>query len=142
MAYKKLKRLINKHLPVIENITDDHRSYFILTAKFIPRIEIDTTDADDTYLFAALTHEFGHYLSWKSGHKNYAKYRKAMIISGSLKNINALTKYQKLLVIEEERRAWISGIRFVKRRGFKVDKDFYIIKKWGIKEYEDFLFGK
>jgi hypothetical protein len=141
MAYKKLKRLVKKYLPVIENPTD-HRSGFILTAKLIPRIEIDTAKADDTYLFAALTHEFGHYLSWKSGYKNYGKYRKAMLISNSLKNVNILTKYQKLLVLEEERRAWISGIRFVKRREFKVDEDFYLIKKWGLKEYKNYLFEK
>jgi len=141
MTYKKLKRLVNKYLPVVED-PNDHRSGFILTAEFIPRIEIDTARADDTYLFAALTHEFGHYLSWKSGYKNYRKYCQAMLISNSLKNINVLTKRQKLLVLEEERRAWESGIRFVKRRGFKINKDFYLIKKWGLKEYKDFPLGK
>ena len=142
MAYKKLKKIVSRYLPVIED-PSDHRSGFCVNPKVgIPRIEIDTTNADDTYLFSALTHEFGHYLSWKNGHKDIKKYHKAMVISANLGFIEKLTKCQKTLVFEEERRAWERGARFVKRRGFKLDQDFYTIKKFYLERYRGILFDE
>lgn len=143
MNYKKLKKIVIEYIPVIETT----QSQFILEwkrwrRKYIAKaIEIDIINSDTDYKFSALTHEFGHYLSWQKGQnsKRIKDYHEAMILSGNISNIKILSDKQKLLIIREEKRAWKEGMDFVKSKNFKLNYDFHIIKRYGISHYYEKL---
>jgi hypothetical protein len=110
--------------------------------KFFPYIDIFTFDpkqpdkkANHDTLFPILTHEYGHFVSWneKMRPSDYEEARG--IFSLGKKFYHRMTDRDKLLVIEEEERAWNEGIKFVKSKGFKLTPKFYRRKRLALATY-------
>lgn len=135
--YYKLKRLIEKILPVKENFSknsnfknEDGEKGII----YISVIDCDGGQANDSLLLALLTHEFGHYLS----SQNYPnEYNESLRLSDKHYNGGKLSKFEKDLVIEEEINAWKYGEKYITENGFSIESEFYVIKEKCLKSYYD-----
>jgi hypothetical protein len=64
------------------------------------------------------------------------------IFSLGKKFYHRLTNEEKLLILEEEERAWAEGIKFIKNKGFNITDDFYKKKTSSITSYKRALFPK
>lgn len=86
-------------------------------------------------LFAILTHEYGHFISWKNKMRPNDYEEGRAIFSLGKKFWHRLTDREKKLIIEEEQRAWNEGMKFVKSKGFKLSSDFYARKRKALATY-------
>src|ERR1700722_848079 len=79
--------------------------------------------------FATLTHEYGHFISWKNKMppKNYIEVLR--VFSLGKESYHRLNDVEKNWILQEEQRAWAEGIKFVKSKGFKLYPDFYKEKR-------------
>lgn len=141
--YQELKKLVGRDLP-IEEVNDHvsylHRRYMGPKNKWDYNIHIGTFNNLPEYLFIVLTHEYGHYLSCR-GH-DLKEYDRAMILSNNCVNSNKLTMRQKVLIREEELRAWKYGERFVKEKGFKLNNYFYKVKQHALQNYNKMVLNE
>jgi hypothetical protein len=71
-----------------------------------------------------------------------AGYEEARILFSYRKLWNRMTKEDKLLVWEEEVRAWVEGIKFVESEGFKLTSAFYKDKRRALDTYRRVLLPK
>lgn len=137
--YERLKNLI-KHpfLLIIEKPYSDlkhKRGILSLNCNALSYIFIYYKMTDDEK-FITLAHEYGHYISWKENMRP-SEYEEAMNIY-SIDN-NKLSIDQKLLIFDEEKRAWDEGEKFIKRNKIQQPLSFYEDKERALTAYQKYM---
>lgn len=84
--------------------------------------------------FFALIHEIGHFLSHqKKGNTDHFKVYDKFFVDGK-----KLSKKEKLIILNEETRAWVLGYNLVKKF-YDIDKTYFDLKKECLDEYRKLL---
>jgi hypothetical protein len=86
----------------------------------VPNIQIGTQGLFGdrwSHKIAILAHEFGHYLSWKNRENPADGLHKKLYAS------KRITKREAKLIVEEERRAWKYGFKFLDDNGIEIEPE-------------------
>jgi hypothetical protein len=103
-------------------------------SRIMPYIRIDGSLSED-FKFNVLTHEYGHYLSWKNKMRPDG-YEIAMALYSNRLLWPRMTDEDKGMILGEEKLAWDLGIDFVKRSGFKLSPAFHRRKRSALLSYK------